>query len=172
MHDVRAFVADVGSPASLRLHLSHTGIQQSSFGSFDWLGWELVVNKLSDGEEQRFRDHWEATMLQALALANSYSNELLLWRLEGSAEVVDVSGLQPAYDASRRFQTAIRTDVSSDSANRLCINAYDDGRYRYTHEQLIVNGNLRAWVARRWSQAHTDLLGAEKEARLAFDWFD
>ena len=172
MQDNPAFVSDVASPLPARLHLSHTGIERSSLGALDWLGWELVVNKLSDGRELIFSDHWVETLLEAIALAGSYSDEPLQWQWERSAEAADLFALQPAYDESRRFQTATKAELSPDGEQRLCFNVYDDGYFRFTHEQLIASDHLQAWVPRSWSGEHPDLRGAEEEARRGFGWFN
>lgn len=71
----RKFVAEAASPKPVRLYLSHTGIEASSFGSFEGLGWELVVNKLTPaGDEEVFRDHWEETLLEILRCIADYSD--------------------------------------------------------------------------------------------------
>lgn len=41
------FWSEATSPEPVRLYLSHTGIGASSFGSFEGLGWQLIVNKLT-----------------------------------------------------------------------------------------------------------------------------
>ena len=172
MQDNPAFVADVASSLPVRLRLSHTGIDRSSLGALDWLGWELVVNKLSDGQELIFRDYWVETLFEAIALAGSYSDKPLQWRWERSAKAADLFDLQPGYDASRRFQTAIKAEFSPDGEQRLCFNVYDDGCFRFTHEQLIESDQLQAWVPRSWSGEHPDLCGAEEDARRSFSWFN
>jgi hypothetical protein len=168
----RKFVAEATSPEPLRLYLSHTGIGASSFGSFEGLGWELVVSKLTPaGHEEVFCDHWEETLLEILRYIDDYSDVPVQWRRENSGELTDLRALQPDYDASRRFNTAVRTSMSPDGAQRLCFNLYDDGRYRFTLEELIREGGLSAWVPRRWSGEHSDLADVELEARSAFPWF-
>jgi hypothetical protein len=168
----RKFVAEASSPEPVRLYLSHTGIEASSFGSFEGLGWELVVNKLTPaGEEEVFRDHWEETLLEILRYIDGYSDKPVQWHRENSGELTDLRAVQPVYDASRRYETAVRTAVSPDGGQRLCFNLYDDGRYRFTLEKLIREGELSAWVPRQWSSEHSELADAEKEARNAFSWF-
>ena len=62
----------------MRLYLSQTGIERSSFGALDWLGWELVAKKLtSAGGELVFRDYYEDTLLGALGVAAEYSDHPL-----------------------------------------------------------------------------------------------
>ena len=166
------FLADVTSPEPRRLYLSHTGIEASSFGSFDWLGWTLAVSRFSEsGEELPFRDHWEESLLEILRYPENYSDHPLEWRSTSSGEPVDLRAQQPIWDASRRFETAIRTQASPDGEQRLCFNLYDDGRYRYTLERLICDGALSAWLPRGWSGEHSDLESAEIAACRAFEWF-
>jgi hypothetical protein len=172
MQDDPAFVADVASPLPVRLHLSHTGIDRSSLGALDWLGWELVAKKVSDGQELIFRDHWVETLLEAIAIAGSYSDEPLHWRWERSETATNLFALQPAYDSSRRFQAAIKVEFNPDGEQRLCFNVYDDGCFRFTHEQLIESDQLQAWVPRSWSGEHPDLRSAVDEARKGFSWFN
>jgi hypothetical protein len=168
----RKFVAEATSPEPVRLYLSHTGITASSFGSFEGLGWQLVVNKLSPaGDERPFRDHWEETLLEILRYIDDYSEEPLQWRREISGEIANLFALQPVYDASRRYETAVKTAVNPKGTQRLCFNLFDDGRYRFTLEELIREGDLSAWVPRRWSSEHLDLAKAEEEAHSAFSWF-
>jgi|CXWL01.1.fsa_nt_gi hypothetical protein len=168
----RNFVAEAISPAPVRLYLSHTGIGASSFGSFEGLGWQLVVNKLTPaGGEEVFRDHWEETLLEILRYIDDYSDAPLQWRREHSGELTDLRDVQPVYDASKRYETAVRTATSPDGGQRLCFNLFDDGRYRFTLEEQIREGDLSAWVPRRWSSEHPNLADAETEARNAFSWF-
>lgn len=169
----RKFVAEVLSSEPVRLHLSHTGIGRSSFGSFEGLGWQMVAYKLTaTGEEQLFRDHWEETLLEILRYEGNYSDAPVQWRRENSGEIADLRAMQPAYDASKRYETAIRTAVAADCRQRLCFNLFDDGHYRFTLEEQIREGALAAWVPRQWSSAHSDLAKAEEEARSAFAWFN
>lgn len=166
------FIADVTSPMPLRLYLSRTGIARSTFGAFDWLGWELVANKLSPaGDESPFKDHWEETLLEILRYPEDYSDRPLHWRWESSGEPADLHALQPALDASKRFETAVKTAPSPDGTERLCFNLYDDGCYRFTLEQRISEGELSAWVPRDWSSEQADLPSAEMAARSAISWF-
>lgn len=169
----RNFVAEATSPQAVRLYLSHTGIETSSFGSFARLGWELVVYKLTPaGGEEVFRNHWDETLLEILRYIEDYSDAPVQWRRVNSGEIADLCALQPVYDASSRYETAVRVAMRPDGGERLCFNLYDDGRYRFTLEELIREGCLSAWVSRRWSSEHFDLADAEKEARSAFGWFD
>jgi hypothetical protein len=80
--------------------------------------------------------------------------------------------LQPVYDESRRFQTATKVELSPDGEQRICFNIYDDGYFRFTHEQLIASAKLQAWVPQSWSSEHPALRGAEEEARRGFGWFN
>jgi hypothetical protein len=168
----RKFVAEAASPEPVRLYLSHTGIEASSFGSFEGLGWELVVSKLTPaGGEEVFRDHWEETLLEILRYEDNYSDTPIQWRREDSSEIADLRAMQPGYDASKRYETAIKTAVAPDARKRLCFNLFDDGHYRFTLEEQIRDGALSAWVPRQWSSEHPDLANAESEARRAFAWF-
>ena len=137
----------------------------------DWLGWELVVNKVVDEQALTFADHWVETLLEAIGLADSYSDEPLQWRCELSGEAADLIAMQPGFDASRRFQLAYKNVFSPDGKQRLCFNCYDDGTFRVTHEQVIDRDELQAWVPKCWSDAYPDLHGAEDEARRLFSWF-
>src|SRR5262245_33212473 len=111
----RKFVAEAISPEPVRLYLSHTGVGASSFGSFEGLGWQLVVNKLTlDGGEEVFRDHWEETLLEVLRYIDGYSDAPVQWRRENSGEPTDLRDVQPVYDASKRYETAVRSAVSPD----------------------------------------------------------
>lgn len=169
----RKFVAETLSPEPVRLYLSHTGIGASSFGSFQGLGWQMVAYKLTGtGEEQLFRDHCEETLLEILRYEDDYSDTPIQWRRESSGEIADLRAMQPVYDASKRYETAVRTAVAPDGQQRLCFNLFDDGHYRFTLEEQIREGGLSAWVPRQWSSEHSDLANAEKEARSEFAWFN
>ncbi len=157
----------------MRLYLSHTGIDRGSIGSFEGLGWELIVNKVTPaGDEATFRDHWEVTLLEILRHANDYSDTPIQWRREQSGEPIDLYEAQPAYDASARYTAAVKVAMNPDGAERLCFNLFDDGRYRFTLEQVVKDGPLSAWVAQTWSSEHMDLAEAEEEARAQFSWFN
>lgn len=167
------FIADVASPEPRRLYLAHTGIDRSSFGSLNWLGWELVARTLSaTGDEQRLMDHWEESLLEILRYPDDYSDEPVDWRWENTGEPANLHELQPAADESRRFQSAIKTVLAPVGDKRLCFNLYDDGNYRFTLEALLRDGDLSAWVPREWSSEHQDLASAEEAARRKFDWLD
>jgi hypothetical protein len=169
----RKFVAETLSPERVRLYLSHTGIGASSFGSFESLGWEMVALKLSaSGEEQLYRDHWEETLLEILRYGDEYSDTPIQWRSQNSGEIADLRAMQPVYDESKRYETAIRTAVAPGGRQRLCFNLFDDGHYRFTLEEQICEGAHSAWVPRQWSREHSDLASAEEEARSAFPWFN
>lgn len=169
----RKFVAETLSPEPVRLYLSHTGVGASSFGLFEGLGWQMVAYKLSaTGEEQLFRDHWEETLLEILRYEDSYTDTPVQWRWQNSGENTDLRAMQPVYDASKRHETAVRTAVAPNGRHRLCFNLFDDGHYRFTLEEQIRDEALSAWVPRQWSNEHSDLASAEKEARSAFAWFD
>lgn len=169
----RKFVAETLSPRPVRLYLSHTGIAKSSFGSFEGLGWQMIACKLTaNGEEEMFRDHWEETLLEILRYEDNYSDKPIQWRRENSGEIADLRAMQPVYDASKRYETAIRTAVAPDGRQRLCFNLFDDGHYRFTLEEQLREETLSAWVPRQWSSEHPDLANAEKEARTAFAWFN
>ena len=162
----------MASPLPLRLHLSHTGIDRSSYGTLDWLGWELVVNKISaTGDERPLMDQWAQTLLEIMSYQDEYSDQPLEWRCEYSGKPTNLRELQPRVDESMRFQTAIRTVLGPDSDQRLCFNLYDDGNYRFTLEALLREGDLSAWVPCEWSSEHEDLSGAEEAARRKFNWF-
>lgn len=166
-----SFVAVVGSPEPRRLYLSRTGIERSSFGSLDWLGWELVANKITErAEEQPLMDHWEETLLEILRHDEDYSDQPLDWRWDHSGEPANLRELQPTVDASRRFETAIKTALGPKGDQRLCFNFYDDGAYRYTREAQIRERGLSAWVPKEWSDAHKNLASAEEAARKNFNW--
>jgi hypothetical protein len=165
------FIAVVASPQPLRLYLTHTGIDRSSFGSLDWLGWKLVAIKVSEtGEEQPIMDHWEETLLEILRYPEEYSDQSLDWRWEQSGDPANLHVLQPTTDESRRFKTAVKTAIGPNSDVRLCFNLYDDGGYRFTREGLIRERELSAWVPQEWSEAYKDLSSAEEAARKKFDW--
>ena len=166
-----SFVAKAELPEPLSLHLLHEPITQSSHGALNWLGWSLVVRKLSpDGEELMFRDHWEMTLLEILRYPDDYSDVPLLWRREGSRQQVDLVGLQPKFDASKRLETAVKVVVSPDANQRLCFNLYSNERYRYTLEERLCDGKLTAWVPKDWSPEQVDLSGAEELARRNCSW--
>lgn len=165
------FIAVVTSPQPRLLYLTHTGIDRSSFGSLDWLGWELAANIVSaTGEEQSVMDHWEETFLEILRYPEEYSDQPLDWRWEHSGDPVNLRQMQPTIDESRRFKTAIKTAVAPDGALRLCFNLYDNGDCRFTCEGLIRDRELSAWVPQEWSDAHKDLPSAVEAARKKFDW--
>ena len=117
-------------------------------------------------------DHWEETLLEILRYPDDYSDQPLDWRWENSGEPANLRELQPTADESRRFETAIRTALGPDGNQRLCVNLYDDGKYRFTLETLLRDGDLLAWVPREWSSDHQDLSSAEEAARTKFDWLD
>ena len=168
----RSFIAEVERPEPLRFYLYHEPIHQSSFGALDWLGWSFIVRKISPaGEEIMFRDHWEETFLEILRYSEKYSDGPPPWRCESSGELVDLGQLQPRFDMSRREESAVKTVVNPDATQRLCFNLYDDGKYRYTLEELLCEGRRTAWVPRDWSPEHVDLGRAEKAAQRNYTWF-
>lgn len=167
----RAFVADVDSPEQRRLYLSHTGIERSSFGSFENLGWELVITRFSDtAEEITLSDHWEQTLLEILRYPGLFSDAAPQWRWLSSGAAADLRTLQPGFDASARFETAEAVKVSPDGTKRLCFNRFDDGSWRFTLEEQVSDGGLTAWVAIDWSVPHPDILAAQATAQSKFAW--
>lgn len=158
-------------PEPMRLYLYHEPIKSSSFGSLDWLGWSLLVSRLSpQGEEIPHRDHWDFTLLEVLQYLGDYSDEEVNWRWEQSGEPANLIQLQPQFDASKRFETALKVVVSPGQTNRLCFNLYDDSGYRYTLEELYREGELEAWIPNDWSIEYPDLKTAESSARKSYSW--
>ncbi|MFC7498563.1 hypothetical protein ACFQRC_04930 [Enterovirga sp. GCM10030262] len=169
----RQFVAAVSVPERRRLSLTHTGVDRSSYGSFEWLGWELVIERLSNtGQDFAEWDVWEETMLQILRYEEDYAEEPVVWRALDTNREVDLRLLQPTYDASMRFATALKTAVAPNGDKRLCFNRYDDGRYRFTLEERLRDADLEAWVPKDWSSEHSHLEAAERAARRRFDWLE
>ena len=173
MNIPRQFVAEVSSPKRRRLSLSHTGIDRSSYGSFEWLGWELVIERLSEaGQNLREWDFWADTMLEILRYEEDYADEPVIWRILDTDDEVDLRSLQPTFDASMRFATALKTVVAPDGSRRVCYNLYDDGRYRFTLEERIRDAKLEAWVPKDWSSEQPSLEAAERASRESFDWIE
>jgi len=169
--DRRAFVAEVTLPEPRRLRITYTGIERSSSGAAEWLGWEFVACGLDEaGNEFPLSETWEMTFLGILRYPPGYSEHPLTWRREGDDRAVDLVSLQPEYDASRYGERALKVIMGPGLVERLCFNVYDDGYYRFISEQLIQEGRLSAWIPGEWSSEHRDLTGAEREARKKFRW--
>lgn len=167
----RHFVAEVSSPERRRLSLAHTGVDRSSYGSLEWLGWELVIERVTTaGQKLAEWDAWAETMLEILGYEEVYSDKPVIWRSGDTGEEVNLRALQPTFDASMRFATALKTAVSPNSIERVCFNLYNDGHYRFTLEKRIRDAELQAWVPKDWSSAHPSLEAAEGAARQRFDW--
>lgn len=167
----RQFVAEISSPERRRLSLLHTGVDRSSYGSLEWLGWELVIERVSEaGQGLVDWDTWEQTILEILRYEEVYAEEPVVWRILDTGDEVDLRSLQPTFDASMRFATALKTTVSPEETKRVCFNLYDDGHYRFTLEERIREGGLEAWVPTDWSSEHPSLETAEGAARERYEW--
>ena len=152
------------------MSLAHTGIDRSSYGSLEWLGWEFIIERVTAaGQNLAEWDAWEESMLEILRYPEDYSDEPIIWRSSNTGEEVDLRALQPAFDASMRFANAVKTEVFPDENRRLCFNLYDDGHYRFTLEERIRESELEAWVPRDWSSEYPSLEAAEAAARQRFN---
>lgn len=173
MNTPRQFLAEVSSPERRRLLLSHTGVDRSSYGSFPHMGWELVVERHGEpGGALAEWDVWEETLLQILRYEEVYANQPVVWRILDTDDEVDLRSLQPTFDASLRFATALKTCLAPRGDKRVCFNFYDDGHYRFTFEERITDANLEAWLPKDWSSEHPSLEAAERAAREKFDWLN
>lgn len=171
MSPPRQFVAEVSSPERRRFLLSHTGVGRSSYGSFENLGWALVVERFDETSEPLAEwDVWEQALLQILSYEDVYASEPVIWRVRNTDQTVDLRSLQPAFDASPRFATALKTSVDPDGGRRVCFNLYDDGSYRFTLEERITDEKSEAWLPKEWSSDHLSLEAVERAARERFDW--
>jgi hypothetical protein len=169
--DGRAFVADVRLPERRRMWITHTGIQKSSFGAAEWLGWSFVVSTFGDGDEERpLADRWEMTFLEILRYPEEYSEKPIQWRRQDTGENVCLRGLQPQLDASRYYESCVKSCANPDENLRMCFNRYDDGSIRFILEREVRENGLSAWEPLEWSAPHDDLAGAENEALNRFAW--
>lgn len=152
--------------------ITHTGIEKSSIGAADWLGWEFVVNDINKiGDLLQLASTWEKTFLAILRYPPIYSDQPIKWRCEQTGEIASLISLQPAFDASRYFDHCVETAYAGDGDRRLCFGLYDDGSYRFMLEQEDRENGLSAWEPRQWSERHADLASAKLEAKTRFDWF-
>jgi hypothetical protein len=167
----RMFVAEVVGPPRLKLRISHTSIEKSSFGRADWLGWEFVACEIDpQGHERPLSDSWETTFLQILRYSSGFSDEPMRWRWQDTGEEADLRSLQPGYDASGYEERAFKVLYGPDRTTRACFNAYDDGACRFMLEREIRAGDLAAWEPVEWGVPQTSLEAAEADAQEKLGW--
>lgn len=157
------FRAQLATPRKLEFVLQHEGVAKSSHGQLDWLGWTLRIWETSDeGEEKLVSDDFEMSLAEIMRCADYFATCPLDWTDEEHGLPVDLAQLQPEFDRSRRFSTALYVTTNEEETKRACINLYDDRAYRITTEVRLIAGGRVAWLPQEWSA----IFGSLEEAKV------
>jgi hypothetical protein len=163
------FRAQLTRPRKLEFVLEHEGVVKSRHGELDWLGWTLHIWETSgEGEEKLVSDDFEMSLAEIMLCADYFATGPLEWTDEEHGLSVDLVQLQPEFDRSRRFSTALFVATNEEETKRACVNLYDDRVYRITTEEKILAGGREAWLPQEWSAAFGSLDEAKATAQRAF----